>query len=148
MIEAAGVQHIGIPVSSLERSLRFYRDVFGVIPEFVAEGSGEALSTALGVPDAVLSFAFLRIGSAIIELLEYRNPRGEPFDRRNCDVGATHVAFEVTDIDVAYEELIGKGVAFNAPPFRIDSGPLNGCAFAYFADPDGVQLELFEKAAQ
>src|SRR6185437_5897159 len=146
MIDASGVQHIGIPVSNLQRSLAFYKDVFGVEPEFVAEGSGEELSVALGVPDSVLSFAFLRIGPDIVELLEYENPRGKPYDRRNCDVGATHLAFRVEDVDAAYERLIGQGIEFNAPPFRIDEGPLAGCAFAYFTDPDGVQLEIFQEA--
>lgn len=145
MIEASGLQHVGIPVSDMKRSLAFYKDVFGVEPEFVAEGSGEELSKALGVPHAVLSFAFLHIGSAILELLEYKTPQGRPYDRLNSDVGATHVAFQVSDIDRAYDDLIHQGIAFNAPPFRIDEGPLAGCAFAYFTDPDGVQLELFQE---
>lgn len=145
MVRATQLHHVGIPVSNLERSLAFYKHVFGVDPEFIADGSGDELSTALGVPDAVLSFAFLRIGLTILELLEYENPRGKAHDRRNCDVGATHVAFQVPDIRTAYQELAARGISFNSPPFRIDSGPLAGCSFAYFADPDGVQLELFEE---
>jgi catechol 2,3-dioxygenase-like lactoylglutathione lyase family enzyme len=142
----SGIQHVGIPVASMERSLQFYRDVFGLEADFVAEGSGEELSQAVGVDDAVLAFAFIRIGDDILELLEYSNPRGRPHDRRNCDVGAVHIAFEVPDIDGAYEELQDKGIEFNAPPIKIDEGPLAGCAFAYFNDPDGVQLEIFQTA--
>lgn len=145
MIDALAVQHVGVPVSSIERSLEFYRKVFGVTPEFIAEGSGEEVSKALGVDNAVISFAFLRIGPTTLELLEYKNPRGREFDRRNCDVGAIHIAFKVADIDDAYRTLVSEGLTFNAPPIRIGEGPLAGCAFVYFSDPDGVQLELFEE---
>jgi catechol 2,3-dioxygenase-like lactoylglutathione lyase family enzyme len=141
-----GIQHVGIPVASMERSLRFYKDVFGIEPDFVAGGSGEELSQAVGVREAELSFAFLRIGDSILELLEYSSPQGRPYDRSNCDVGAVHIAFEVPDIDAAYEELSAKDVEFNAPPLKIGEGPLAGCAFAYFNDPDGVQLEIFQVA--
>ena len=146
--ELVGIQHVGIPVASMERSLAFYRTVFGIEPEFVAGGSGPELSEAVGVENADLSFAFLRVGDNVLELLEYSNPRGRPYDRRNCDVGAVHIAFEVPDIDEAYEDLSSKGVNFNAPPLRIDDGPLAGCAFAYFNDPDGVQLEIFQVAKE
>lgn len=145
-VKANGIQHVGVPVRDMEESLRFYRDIFGVEPDFIAEGSGETLSQAVGVPDADLSFAFLRIGSSILELLEYRQPRGRDFDRRNCDVGAIHIAFQVSDIDQAYERLRAKGVQFNALPLKIEDGPLAGCSFAYFTDPNGVQLEIFETA--
>src|SRR5436309_2855565 len=99
-----GIQHVGIPVANIERSLEFYRDVFGVEADFVAEGRGPELSAAVGVADTDLAFAFLRIGDDVLELLEYRNPRGRVYDRRSCDVGAVHIAFEVADIDEAYAE--------------------------------------------
>jgi catechol 2,3-dioxygenase-like lactoylglutathione lyase family enzyme len=145
-IRASRVQHVGITVRDMERSLAFYRVVLGVEPDLVAEGSGEELSQAVGVSGAELSFAFLRVGDSILELLEYRAPEGRDFELRNCDVGATHVAFEVDDIDAARSRLEEAGVRFSSPPVRIEEGPLAGCAFVYFRDPDGVQLELFEVA--
>lgn len=138
------MHHVGIPVNDLGRSLGFYKDILGIEPEFVGEGSGPELSQALGVPDAHLSFAFILLGNTVLELLEYHAPRGRDHDRMNCDVGAIHVAFEVANIQEAYEQLREKGIVFNAPPLKIEEGPLAGCAFAYFKDPDGVQLEIFE----
>jgi catechol 2,3-dioxygenase-like lactoylglutathione lyase family enzyme len=138
------MQHVGISVRSLHRSLEFYRDVLGIEPEFVATGSGQELSKAVGVPNAILAFAFLRLGPTILELLEYTNPRGSDYDRQNCDVGAVHVAFQVPDMQAAYDQLETQGIEFNAPPFAINEGPLAGSKFAYFSDPDGVQLEIFE----
>jgi catechol 2,3-dioxygenase-like lactoylglutathione lyase family enzyme len=138
------MHHLGIPVRDLRRSLAFYQDVFGIDAEFISEGAGPELSRAVGVPDTHLSFAFIALGNTVLELLEYHAPKGRDYDRRNCDVGAMHVAFEVPDIEEAYERLRKKGLTFNAPPIRIEEGPLAGSAFAYFSDPDGVQLEIFE----
>jgi catechol 2,3-dioxygenase-like lactoylglutathione lyase family enzyme len=140
----SSIQHVGVPVSDMQRSLRFYREMLGLTPDFVADGSGAELSQAVGVPDTDLSFAFLKIGGSTLELLEYRNPRGRAYDRRNCDVGAIHIAFEVEDIQEAYDTLRAKGVDFKSPPLNIGEGPLAGCSFAYFEDPDGIQLEIFE----
>jgi catechol 2,3-dioxygenase-like lactoylglutathione lyase family enzyme len=142
----AGVQHIGVPVRSLERSLAFYRDVLGIEPAFRGQDSGERTSRLVGVPGAVISLAFLRLGNTYLELLEYEHPRGADYDRRNCDVGAVHIAFEVDDLDQVYERLEASGISFSTPPHHIEHGPLAGCATAYFKDPDGIQLEVFEVA--
>ncbi len=147
MVAFGDMHHVGITVRDLEASLVWYEQTFGVQREFVAHGSGPELSTAVGVPDADLSFAFLRFGSCVIELLCYDNPRTEENERSNADVGSTHVCIDVPDLQAAYVSLLSKGIEFLAPPLHIEDGPLEGCSFVYFRDPDGVTLELFEKAA-
>jgi len=140
------LHHVGITVRDLEVSLEWYERVFGVTREFIAHGSGPELSAAVGIKDASLRFAFLRLGSAVVELLCYDNERDETFDRSNADVGSAHVCIDVPDLRAAYEDLSAKGVEFLAPPLDITEGPLAGCAFVYFKDPDGVTLELFQSA--
>ena len=140
------MHHVGITVRDMEASLAWYKNVFGLEPEFIAEGSGPELSTAVGVPDASLRFAFLRFGSCVVELLCYDNEREETFNRSNADVGSAHVCIHVPNLQAAYDELLEKGIEFLAPPLHIDDGPLEGCAFVYFKDPNGVTLELFETA--
>jgi catechol 2,3-dioxygenase-like lactoylglutathione lyase family enzyme len=146
MMEITGMHHLGLTVANLERSLAYYKQMFGLEPEFVAAGEGEDLSSAVGVADAKLTFAFLRVGAGTVELIEYDNERRTRYDGRNCDVGAPHVCFDVPDIDAAYQELRDKGADFYAEPFRINGGPLAGCAFAYLRDPDGITLEIFQNA--
>jgi catechol 2,3-dioxygenase-like lactoylglutathione lyase family enzyme len=143
-MRVTGFNHVGLTVSDLDRSLGFYRTMFGLEPAFIASGSGDDLSAGVGVPDARLRFAFLRLGSSVIELLEYDNEREETFTRRNCDVGSAHVCIDVEDINEAFAELEAKGAAFLSPPVRIAEGPLAGCAFAYFPDPDGITVEIFQ----
>jgi catechol 2,3-dioxygenase-like lactoylglutathione lyase family enzyme len=142
MTSIGNLHHVGITVRDLEESLQWYERVLDVKHEFIAHGSGPALSTAVGVPDADLRFAFLRLGSCVVELLSYANERQETFDRSNADVGSAHVCIEVPDVQAAYEDLLAKGVECLAPPLRIDDGPLEGCSWVYFLDPNGVTLEL------
>lgn len=141
------MHHVGITVRDLDVSLEWYQRMFGLAPELVAEGSGEELGRAVGVPDARLRFAMMRVGSCVLELLCYDNDRDDTFTRSNADVGSAHVCIDVPDLQQAYDDLSAKGVSFFSPPFRITDGPLKGCGFAYFSDPDGVTLEIFETAA-
>jgi catechol 2,3-dioxygenase-like lactoylglutathione lyase family enzyme len=146
MAAIGNMHHVGITVRDLESSLQWYERTFGVTREFIAHGTGPDLSTAVGVKDANLRFAFLRFGSCVVELLCYDNERDDTFNRSNADVGSTHVCIDVPDLQAAYDDLRAKGIEFLAPPFYIEDGPLAGCSFVYFKDPDGVTLELFETA--
>jgi len=146
MTSFGDMHHVGITVADLETSLAWYKKVFGLEAEFVAEGSGPELSEAVGVPGAQLRFAFLRFGSCVLELLCYDNDREDSYDRSNADVGSAHVCIDVPDLRAAHRDLEAKGVEFLAPPLDIEDGPLAGCSFVYFKDPNGVTLELFQSA--
>jgi catechol 2,3-dioxygenase-like lactoylglutathione lyase family enzyme len=146
MTSFGDMHHVGITVRDLEESLQWYERTFGVEREFIAQGSGPELAKAVGVPDARLQFAFLRFASCVLELLCYDNERQATFERSNADVGSAHVCIDVPDLQETYEDLQAKGVEFLAPPLYIDDGPLKGCSFVYFKDPNGVTLELFETA--
>jgi catechol 2,3-dioxygenase-like lactoylglutathione lyase family enzyme len=143
----SGVHHVGLSVSDMKRSFEWYSRMFDLIPGDVTEGSGEALSNSLQVPDAHLSFAMISIGSTRIEFLEYHNPRGRAFDRANGDIGSAHICLEVSDLDAAYADLIAKGAVFNAPPVTLETGVHAGSKWAYLRDPDGIQLEIWQSNA-
>lgn len=140
-----GLDHVGVTVRDLEASLAFYERVLGILPECIFESAGPDMARGVGVPDADARIAMLHVGNTRIELLEYRNPRGRDFDGHNNDVGSPHVCLQVADIAAAYLELVEKGALFTSPPARIVGGPLDGCSWCYFVDPDGVTLELFER---
>ena len=52
--------------------------------------------------------------------------------------GLAHLAFEVDDVDQTYEDLKAKGVEFFITPRN--AGDIR---LAFFRDPDGNELELF-----
>jgi catechol 2,3-dioxygenase-like lactoylglutathione lyase family enzyme len=143
----AGVHHVGIPVRSIERSLAWYGRLFGLQPQFVEVAEGPVLSRTVQLEDARLRFAFLPVPGTIIELLEYENPVGREFDRRNCDVGAIHLCLEVDDIEHVHRVLTEEGVEFSIAPTRLE-GAVEGDRCCYFRDPDGIQIELWQRSPE
>jgi catechol 2,3-dioxygenase-like lactoylglutathione lyase family enzyme len=141
-----GLHHIGIPVRNLERSLVWYGELFGLTPDFVQIAEGPAVSEIVQLDDVRLRFAFIQLPNALLEFLEYDRPVGSDFDRRNCDVGAIHVCLEVDDIDRVFGLLTDWGIAFSTAPIP-QSGAIEGHVICYFRDPDGIQLELWQRPA-
>jgi len=144
------VQHLGVPVRDLDRSLAFYRRLTGAEPLFVDRMRGDGFARGVGVPGAACRFAMLPLGNTRLELIEYTAPRGADYALRNCDVGAIHLAFEVDDVRAVYARLSAEGVRFHAPPHTFtpeDGAPdVVGATFCYLSDPDGIQLELNQPA--
>ena len=144
-----GMHHVGITVKDLDESIRFYHDVLGL--EFSNEPSpwfdGPELGPAVGVPGAALRQVSLLLGDTTLELLEYKSPPSEtegPLVSNN--LGASHVAFLVDDIEATKADLEAKGITFFSDVNVVDDGVLAGWRWVYFADPDGYPLELVEVA--
>jgi catechol 2,3-dioxygenase-like lactoylglutathione lyase family enzyme len=143
------LHHVGITVKDLDASIRFYHDVLGL--QFSNEPSpwfdGPELGPAVGVPGAGLRQVSLILGDSTFELLEYKSPPSEtkkPLLSNN--IGASHVAFLVDDIEAKKAELESKGIAFYSDVNTVDEGVLAGWRWVYFEDPDGYPLELVEVA--
>jgi catechol 2,3-dioxygenase-like lactoylglutathione lyase family enzyme len=146
----AGIHHTGLVVSDLDRSIYFYHDVLGL--PFATEPTdwfaGEALDRGVRVPNATLRLCMFWVGpSARLELLQYRDLSAD-MDRPypNNTLGAGHVCFQVDDVRTAKADLETKGVEFYSEVNVVDEGPLAGWRWVYFADPDGLSLELVEVA--
>lgn len=122
--------YFGIQVRDLNRSIAFYRDLLRmevVRREVVPETGGEwAVLQSRGSPQ-VLELNWYPEKSAYFKG-PYRN--GDELD---------HLAFECDDVEVAYRELLSKGVQPGLPPF-----PEGGGTLAYVQDPDGIWIELFK----
>jgi catechol 2,3-dioxygenase-like lactoylglutathione lyase family enzyme len=144
-----GLHHVGITVKDLDASIRFYHDVLGL--PFSNEPSpwfeAPELGPAVGVPGAALRQVSLLLGETTLELLEYKQPPSEttaPLKSNN--LGASHVAFLVEDIEAKKAALEDQGITFFSPVNVVDEGVLAGWRWVYFADPDGYPLELVEVA--
>ena len=143
------LHHVGITVKDLDASLRFYHDVLGL--QFSNEPSpwfdAPELGPAVGVPGAALRQVSLLLGDTTLELLEYKSPPSETtMPLRSNNLGASHVAFLVDDIEAKKAELEARGVTFFSAVNVVDEGVLAGWRWVYFADPDGYPLELVEVA--
>lgn len=141
------LNHVGITVSNLERSIEFYTSLgFGQPPEdWVFTIQGAWLSKLVAEPDAVIRVAFLPFDDGtVLELLEYQDPVGEERNTKpNRDAGAMHVALNVEDVDAFYEGHKAT-LTFNSEPQRVEMGPWAGNKVVYLQDPDGTPVELVQ----
>lgn len=125
-----GLHHLDLVVSSLERSLPFYRELleplgYTRVGDIVGE-RGETVT-------------YLSGGRPSIGVREAR-VRGE-YDRYR--VGVHHIAFEASTRDVVDERHAWareQGVAIESPPREYDYMP--GYYAFFFYDPDGIKLEV------
>ena len=122
------IHHVAIICADYARSKKFYVDTLGlkVLMEHYRE---ERKSHKLDL--------LLQDGTQI-ELFSFENPPPRPSYPEAR--GLRHLAFTVKDIDQAKRDLEAKGVA--TEPIRVD--PYTSKRFTFFADPDGLPLELYE----
>src|SRR5262245_42825123 len=150
-VELKRLNHVGVTVTNLERSLEFYRRAFGKEAVIRGTGSGADVAASVGLPEAQIDFGFVDFGNTRMELLEYARPDGRrQYDLRTCDTGAVHVCFEVDDVEAAYRSLREQGIEFLSAPIVLDEshGVLSGLSYVYFRDPDGVTLQLYQLPEQ
>ncbi|MFE3228659.1 VOC family protein [Nocardia sp. NPDC059228] len=127
-MELQRIHHVAIIASDFERSKAFYTEILGlrVIAEnYRAERCSYKLDLAL--PDG-----------GQVELFSFPEPPARP--SRPEAAGLRHLAFLVADVGKAVTELRGRGVAVEE--VRVDE--YTGKRFVFFADPDGLPLELYE----
>ena len=128
MLSLKSVHHIAIICSNYERSKIFYTHVLGF--SIVKE------TYRVGRDSYKLELALNNL--YIIELFSFPHPPARPSGPEAT--GLRHLAFSVEDIVASIAALEQKGVA--CEPIRVDE--LTGKRFTFFADPDGLPLELYE----
>ena len=122
------IHHAAIICSNYAVSKRFYTECLGlrvVAENFRVERNSFKLDLAL--PD----------GSQI-ELFSFPNSPVRPSYPEAC--GLRHLAVEVDDIELCKHRLESFGIVVES--IRIDEFTLK--RFVFFADPDGLPLELYE----
>lgn len=136
-----GLNHCGLVVKDLEKSVAFYRDVVGLTLADRRERTGGPISQILGYENTHILIADMKFGQHTLELIQYVNPAGQqrPTEERNV-FGASHIAFEVDNIQETYQHLVSNGGQKLNPPVEIVPGK-KGC---YLQDPDGNWIELLE----
>jgi len=128
------IEHIAIAVKSLDESIPFYENVFGLKCYSIEEVKEQKVKTA-----------FFKVGQTKIELLEATDPEspvGKFIEKKG--EGLHHIAFAVNGIENALNEMETKGVRL------IDKKPRKGAegldiAFLHPKSTFGVLTEFCEK---
>jgi glyoxylase I family protein len=131
-MRSTGVHHVDLVVSSIERSLGFYRDLLGPLGYHrIGEVEGERGETIW----------YLMGPGSSLGLREALTQTDEPYDRYR--VGLHHLAFEA-EVRGLVDDRAGWLRETGA---EIESGPrdyayLPGYYAVFFYDPDGMKLEI------
>ncbi len=123
-----GVHHIAIICSDYQQSKKFYTESLGLtVVREVYRKERDSYKLDLALNDQY-----------IIELFSFPNPPARPSRPEAC--GLRHLAFSVDDIESSIYTLNSKGIT--TEPIRVDE--FTGRRFTFFADPDGLPIELYE----
>ena len=156
------VDHIAFVVKNLEREIQFYRDVLGLELILRRIWDEDYVRQMVGIPEAILDIALFKLpgedgsplsedgsltpgkGDAMLELIEYIQPKGATTDERPNTPGNAHIAFLVTNIDSVIDRLRKANAVFISEPLQASAGPNKGRKVVYVRDPDGIIIQLMQ----
>lgn len=129
------IDHVGLAVADLDKAIAFYQDAFGM--ELVHEEVNEEQ----GVREAMMAVGDSGSCIQLLAPLKDDSPIGK-FLARNGE-GIQQVAYRVSDIEVAADELRDAGVRmlYETPKRGTAGSRVN---FAHPKDCGGVLIELVE----
>ena len=125
------LQHVGIPVTDLDASEMFYQKL----------GFKNVMASQFDHPAGKGKVAMMQNGSVIVEIYQMPSTAlAEIRTRKNGHID--HIAFDVDDIDEAFNDLRAAGFDI------IEPGPVylpfwtNGCKYFNILGPNGERLEF------
>jgi glyoxylase I family protein len=122
------IHHIAIICSDYEKSKDFYVRILGLTPiREVYREERDSYKLDLEVN-----------GQYQIELFSFPSPPVRPSYPEAA--GLRHLAFAVENIEDAVRSLVEQGVEVET--IRVD--PFTAKQFTFFADPDGLPIEIYE----
>ena len=153
------IRHTGIVVTDVEQSLFFYEHLLGFKIKVDQLETGNFVSTILGLEDVVVRTIKLSlqadivnpIQDSMIELLHFKsyNVQNEHTStniqhsfKKLYNIGITHIALTVKDIDSLYQQIKNAGFSFYSSP---QTSPNGQAKVAFCKGPDGEYLELVQE---
>jgi len=144
-----GFSHIGIGVSDLDASIRFYSDVFGFAELYRLDFNGNEVAATMEQEGAFRSAMLLR-GDVRIELLQWVDvPTSGGGKKPMTELGFTHLSFRVDEIDDLTDAVVAAGGAVHPQTLSFvgpEGSPQTG--LLYYTDPDGTRIEVMTNVPQ
>jgi len=137
------LRHIGIVTENLEKSLKFYRDILGFKIKIENFEDRNFIDHLLNLKESSLkTVKLVDEKGGVIELLYYDNPPSKKIKREVNDLGLSHFALTVENLDDIYGRLKNNNIEFISAPTLSSDNKIKVC-FCY--DPNGIAIELVEQ---
>ena len=144
------IVHIGVTITDMDRSIKFYRDTLGLRFEGELIMQGKETDELFQRENTKVRVAYYNSSKELIgppiELLQFI---GSDVKQEKCDLFKTSISeicFLVKDIDKTYDRLVKQGVEFLSEPqfFDFTKDGFSKSKAVYLKDPDGIILELMQ----
>jgi catechol 2,3-dioxygenase-like lactoylglutathione lyase family enzyme len=145
----SSLDHVGMTVEDLDRSIQFYCTVLDCVVRERAVIKGAEVETLTGVAGAVIHTADLKLScGGILELLQYLGPNRTVLAQRRFDAGHSHIAFTVDDVDVTRTRALNAGALDCSLPVTLNEpgSSWDQARVCYALDPDGRTIEFVERS--
>jgi glyoxylase I family protein len=143
-----GFSHIGICVTDIDRSKRFYTDVLGFSTLYDMDFVGNEVAVMMEQEGAFRS-TMLRRDDVRVELLQWVDVAMTGTGERKpmTQLGFTHLSFRVDEIDGIAEAAVAAGGTVQEQTLAVMGDPDGEVAptrLVFLTDPDGTRIELME----
>jgi lactoylglutathione lyase len=134
------LDHSGLAVADMAAARSWFCDVFGMVPE---------LTLRIDALDLSIEMLIHPEHGYRLELLHRPGSRtgGKPANPGDAALreGYGHLAFDVTDLDAAYDRAVARGARSVMPP---GPSPEPGVRMAWVTDPESNLIELLHRPSQ
>ena len=136
------IRHFGIVVDDIDKALHFYQDLLGLKIQRDMFEKGDFIDSISGLKNVeVRTIKMSANDGNMIELLWYKSHPKKGIKKDICEIGASHPAFTVDNINEKYEKLKKEGIEFNCPPMISPDGKAK---VTFCRDFDNVLIELVQ----
>ncbi len=139
-----GLQHIGIGFRDLDRAWDFYRDILHFdVPLSRSRRVADRMGSLTGGPqERRVIIALNLLGGGLVEIFQFLSKEPKPAEPLSMtDTGVLSVSCKVTDIEMAFDELKGKGVRILAEPYSLAGSSIRQM---FIEDTEGNLVGLVE----
>jgi len=136
------IRHTGLVVYDLEKAIHFYRDILGLKVQRQMQEFGSFIDNLLGIKGVRLKTVKMAAGDGgLLELLNFQSSPTAERQRRINQIGYSHIAFTVDDLEYEYQRLKKIGIKFDSAP-QVSPDKLARVVFC--RDPEGNHIELVQ----
>ena len=137
------IRHTGIVVDDLLKSQEFYTKKLGFEVLKRMDESGAFINKILGFNEMrVTTVKMILKDGQMIELLDFTSHKKENLKKHINNIGLTHLAFTVDDVDAIYYDFKNDGIKFISSP---EVSPDGYAKVAFCQAPEGTYIELVEQ---